>query len=418
MDRRLQAASFGERSVGARHPRNPLRPAAVDRHQSIPAADRDAREQETRMTLRPALPRLLIVLLAMGCAPMRDAPSRFTSDSGRFSARVDEHGTLTLGERSIPFPETASPEARALYVRIMRDAIARAAPDAPSPFASLEAAIAGGQQRLRVRNEIALVRHGATAEEQMLGGVRTIRVTPRVVESREPARVLVNLHGGAFLFYSGSVVEAVPVATFAQIPVVAIDYRMPPAHPFPAALDDVVAVYRALLEHHRPEDIGFYGTSAGANLTAATVLRLDQEGLPRPGAIAVISYGGGDSLATNDGLDPYLSTFGGSDSGLDPIALYAAGHDVEDPLITPLKGDFRGAPPALLVTGTRDLFLSGTTRLHLRMLQQGVDARLVVFDAMWHGFDADVNVDEEIPEAVEASRLIARFFREQLGRTD
>ena len=90
------------------------------------------------MTLRPALPRLLIVLLAMGCAPMRDAPSRFTSDSGRFSARVDEHGTLTLGERSIPFPETASPEARALYVRIMRDAIARAAPDAPSPFASLE----------------------------------------------------------------------------------------------------------------------------------------------------------------------------------------------------------------------------------------------------------------------------------------
>ena len=211
---------------------------------------------------------------------------------------------MTLTERSIPFPDTASPEARAVFTRMMGDAIARAKPGSPSPFANLEAAIAAGQERVAVRNALALSRTGATAEERRIGGVRTIQVTPTAVDPVNRDRVLINLHGGAFLFYSGTLNEAVPVASLGRIRVLALDYRMPPAHPFPAALDDIIAVYQALLADHRPQDIGIYGTSAGANLTAATVLRLGQLGLPQPGAIAIVSYGGGDSVITNDGLDP------------------------------------------------------------------------------------------------------------------
>lgn len=354
-----------------------------------------------------------VIACSFGCStPSSPEPPASASS---FLARIDSDGTLTLGPRTIPFPATASDEAREVFARMMRDAIARATPGAPSPFASLEAAITGAQERVRVRNELALSRHRATAEERMIAGVRTIWVTPSEIDPAHRERILVNLHGGAFLFYSGTLNEAAPVAAAGKIRVIALDYRMPPTHPFPAALDDIVAVYRELLKTYRPENIGLYGTSAGANLSAATVLRLKQLGLPQPGGIAVVSYGWGDSAVVNDGLDPYLSTFGRP--GPDFVALYAAGHDVTDPLITPVNGDFRDTTPALLITGTRDAFLSGTALLHRRMLSHGVDARLVVFEAMWHGFNADVNIDEEIPEAVEASRAIAEFFGRVLGLT-
>ncbi len=351
-------------------------------------------------------------LVQLGCSTLEAredavAPSAFT-------ARIDAEGTLSFGPRSIPFPATASREARAVYIRMMREAIARAAPGAPSPLDDLNAAIAAGQERVRVRNALALSRYGASAEERIVGGVKTIWITPAKLDEKNRDRVLLNLHGGAFMFYSGTVNEAVPVASLGHVRVVAVDYRMPPAHPFPAGLDDVVAVYRTLLADHRPEDIGIYGTSAGANLSAATVLRLKQLGLPQPGAIAVVSYGWGDSAIVNDGLDPYLSSFGAGSP--DFVAAYAAGHDVADPLITPIHGDFHDTAPALLVSGTRDLFLSGTALLQRRMQSHGVDARLVVFEAMWHGFNADINIDEEIPEAVEASRVIADHFARALGR--
>ena len=239
-------------------------------------------------------------------------------------------------------------------------------------------------------------------------------VTPRGLPAANRTRVLLNLHGGAFLFYAGSIYEAVPVAHFAQMTVIAVDYRMPPSHPFPAALDDATAVYRALLERHRPGDIGIYGTSAGAALSASTALNIRALGLPPPGAVGLVSYGWGDTVETLEGLDPNLSSFG--EPRWPWLAIYAGRHDPADPLITPANGDFtRGFPPALLMSGTRDLFLSGTVSLHRKLRDAGVEAELEIFEGMWHGFNADMNTEIDFPEAASASRVVAEFFRRRLG---
>ena len=127
------------------------------------------------------------------------------------------------------------------------------------------------------------------------------RVSPSV---RQTARVLINLHGGAFLWGAGSgaLVEAVPMAATLGVEVVAVDYRMAPEHVFPAASEDVARVYRALLERHDAQTIGVYGCSAGGMLTAQTVAWIIREQLPIPGAIAMICGGGiefgGDSAWT------------------------------------------------------------------------------------------------------------------------
>lgn len=328
---------------------------------------------------------------------------------------MDEKGTVWVSAHPVPLPQTISEAARARYMEAMRAAIARSAPGAQSPFASLDAAVAATQAQLMRQNARVLNRDGTRAQEEVIGGVRVIKVTPRRVSPENGRRILINIHGGAFVFYRGSVVEASPVADAGSISVLAVDYRVAPANRFPAALDDVIAVYRAVLSSYRPQDVGIYGTSAGAQLTAAAVLRLKQLGLPMPGAVAIVSYGVGDSFSSNDGLDPILSTFG--KGGPDLLALYAGGHDLADPLLTPINGDFLGAPPALLITGTRDMFLSGTALLHRALLRNRVDARLIVYEGMWHGFNADPNSDIDPAEAREASQAIADFFTRELGKS-
>ncbi len=276
---------------------------------------------------------------------------------------IDASGVVNLPPRTVPWPKGASEQARTAYVASMRNRLAQVAQSRQAGDVAFEkllpAAIAYTQEQVRRQNARILAMYPVDAKPGEIAGVRVQIVTPRNLPAANRSRVLINLHGGAFLFYAGSIYEAVPVAHFAQMTVIAVDYRMPPAHPFPAALDDATAVYRALLERHEPGDIGIYGTSAGAALSASTALNIRALGLPPPGAVGLVSYGWGDTLETLEGLDPNLSRFGQPPPPW--LALYAGKHDPEDPLITPANGDFtRGFPPALLMSGTRDLFLSGT----------------------------------------------------------
>jgi epsilon-lactone hydrolase len=199
--------------------------------------------------------------------------------------------------------------------------------------------------------------------------------------------------------------------------VLVVDYRMPPSHPYPAALDDVLAVYRALLRSHAPHDIGVFGTSAGAALTGSATLRARDEGLPMPGAVAMVSFGDGDSQGTLDGLDPYLSRWGLSSpmTYREILDFYAPGRRPRDPLIEPQYGDFRrGFPPALLVSSTRDMMLGGTVRLHRALREAEQAAELEIWDGLWHGFNADGLSEVEVPEAMEATRAMAAFFHRRL----
>jgi len=113
-------------------------------------------------------------------------------------------------------------------------------------------------------------RFDVRTEHRTIGGVGVEVVTPASPDPRRTDRVLINLHGGAFMWGAGSgaLVEAVPIAAVARTTVVTVDYRLAPEHRFPAAVEDAVAVYQALLRTYRPEKIGIYGCSAGGALTA------------------------------------------------------------------------------------------------------------------------------------------------------
>ncbi len=230
-------------------------------------------------------------------------------------------------------------------------------------------------------------------------------------------RVLLNLHGGGFLWgaHSGALVEMIPLAALGRIKVIGIDYRQGPEHVFPAATDDVVAVYRKLLETHPAANIGLYGCSAGGVLAGEVVARLIRDGTPVPGAIGTfcgsIAAFGGDSTY----VAPALS---GDPVGSGPVGIerlpYFKGASASDPLVIPANspGMLKRFPPTLLVTGTRDFAMSSVLQSQRLLANAGVEADLHVWDGMWHSFFSD----PELPESKEAYAVMVKFFDAHLGR--
>jgi acetyl esterase/lipase len=259
---------------------------------------------------------------------------------------------------------------------------------------------------------------GVSIAETDLGGVRAYILTPRAIPEAHKDQLVVSLHGGGFIFGHGEAgtQEAMLLAAIGGYKVVSIDYRMAPDAPFPAAIDDVVAAWRALVTTTDPRRMAVEGTSAGGNLTLALMLRAKAEGLPMPAAIAPGSPPSdlaltGDSWKTNEWLDNVIVSAGGP--YLTEVGpLYAGGHDPKDPMLSPLYGDFQGFPPAILTTGTRDLVLSDTVRVHRKLRRAGVDAELHVYEGLSHAqylFDPSLTVSREV------FGEMARFFDKHLA---
>lgn len=300
------------------------------------------------------------------------------------TAALDADGNLVLPRRTIPVPETLSPEARKF--------LATPRPPFP-PWPALDDA-AGWREAVARSNEIFAPIHEVYRQNfagelraLQLGGVATWEAVPRAIPERNRARVILFLHGGAYVFGGGSLAgtAALPLAGAGGYRIFSPDYRMPPGHPFPAALDDAVAVYRELLKDHPPSSIGFVGLSAGGGLAAATILKARDIGLPLPAAAVLLTpeadlTESGDTFATNEDLDIVLRK---------PMPvlnrLYAAGADLRNPYLSPVFGDFsKGFCPAFLQSGTRDLLLSNTVILHRALRRAGIEAELHVFEAMPH----------------------------------
>lgn len=252
-------------------------------------------------------------------------------------------------------------------------------------------------------------RYAVTVTKKTIAGVTVWEVLPERISPDHEDKVLLNVHGGGYVLFAGdlSVYEALSAASLGKIRVLAIDYRMPPDHPFPAAIDDAVAVYREILNDYAPTDIGLFGGSAGGGLAAAMTLVIRDEGLPMPVAVALNTPWSdlsktGDSYFANDGIDPVLVTYDGS---LGEMArVYANGRDYKDPLLSPVYADYsKGFPPTFFLTGTRDLFLSNTVRHHRALRNAGIEADLHVFEALWHDF-------ADIPEKDEAVLEMMAFF--------
>ncbi|WP_241231316.1 alpha/beta hydrolase [Sphingomonas koreensis] len=264
-------------------------------------------------------------------------------------------------------------------------------------------------------------RHFRTREERAsLGGVAVDVVVPGAgITPGNKDRVLINVHGGAFMWGSGSgaLVEAIPIAATMGIKIVTVDYRLTPEHRYPAASEDVTAVYRALLKQYRPEQIGIYGCSAGGVITAQSVAWIRKQGLPRPGAIGTFC----GTAAGFSGDSPYLA--GPIAEGTVPPAgplpkllptAYMAGVAGEDAAAYPLLSDaeIKAFPPTLLLAGSRDFAASALTLAHRRLAQAGVPSELFLFDGLPHAFF----VWPDMPESIEAYRVITRFFDTHLGR--
>jgi monoterpene epsilon-lactone hydrolase len=211
-------------------------------------------------------------------------------------------------------------------------------------------------------------------------------------------------------------IEGIPIANLAKIKVVSVYYRLAPENPFPAAVDDVVSVYKELLKTYKPHSIGIYGTSAGAILTAEVAVRLKQLGVPLPAALGIFS-GVGDFSRVGESRQIFaLNGLPGQmepvDSNHLPDDQYVGKTERTDPLLSPIFADLRGMPPSLLVTSTRDSLLSGTATFHRALLHAGNDSQLVVFEALPHAFWYHFN----FPETTEAREIMANFFDKKVGR--
>ena len=253
-----------------------------------------------------------------------------------------------------------------------------------------------------------------TITRDIIAGVAVHRVVPNDVVLGKG--LFIYVHGGAYVFGGGdaSVGEGALIAARSGITAISIDYRMPPDDPHPAAVTDLEMVYRALLETHDATNIGMGGTSAGGGLSMAAVHHFKALGLPIPGALYLGTPWAdltktGDTMFTLEGIDRVLVTYDGM---LEAAALlYADGEDLKDPLLSPVYGDLAGFPATYLVTGTRDMFLSDTVRVHRKLRNSGVEADLNVYEGLSHAEYAFVAGS---PEHEATYRELAEFLRRHL----
>jgi epsilon-lactone hydrolase len=347
---------------------------------------------------------LLCVLLPMAFYfACKRPPGTFDA---RDSATFDSDGTAHI-TRVVPVPSTVSPEAQKWLASLTL----------PGNSSETLAQRRAGLDEWRKRDAAEARRlYPVNVQETTIAGVRTDIITPLDAWQANRGRVLISLHGGGFNADSGSLIEGVPISNLAKIKVVSVYYRLAPENPFPAAVEDVIAVYKELLKTYSPGNIGIFGTSAGATLTAEVTAQLKQSGILLPGALGMFSTHPDYSRVTDSlqlfGLDGFPGAIGPSNPNHPSDDLYVGHTNRKDPVLSPLFSDLRSWPPSLLVTGTRDLLLSDTVRFHLALLREGNDAQLVVFDALPHAFWYHF----QLPETKQALAIMARFFDDKLGR--
>ena len=316
--------------------------------------------------------------------------------------------------RTIPVPETVSPQMQKLIAAPLTPTW-NVIPQTPEAWkAQVNAVTVATLQALPALRETLHVK----VEPTTIDGVKVYMVGPESLPPENRDRLLVHVHGGCFVSFPGEsgTVEAVYMAGFGRFKIISVDYRMPPNHPYPAALDDAMTVWKAAVKMADPKNMAIFGSSAGGALTLSMIHRAKRDNLPLPAAIAPGTpmsdlTGSGDTFRTNAMLDNVLVAYGANCD--QRAALYINGHDTKNPMLSPLFGDMHGFPPTILTSGTRDLLLSNTVRVHRKLRQAGVEAVLQVFEGQSHAqYYRDVNA----PETKEAFEEIANFFDKHLGK--
>src|SRR5271169_6136073 len=251
-----------------------------------------------------SLPLLLASAIVQAQQPaVAPMPTTTAQAPTRDTSYIDAQGTAHV-TRVVPVPKTISTEAQRR--------LSRSEPDQGPPQSLAGRRKGTDAYTARARVEWSRLCPNQLVEEK-IAGVPVRIVTPEGLPEANRDWVLVNLHGGGFNTDSGSYTESIPIAGYSKIKVVAVLYRLAPEHPFPAAVDDSVAVYKELLKTYKPDHIVIYGTSAGAVLTAQVAARLKQLGLPFPAALGIFSglgdyarHGDSEALFSLRGLSGHL----------------------------------------------------------------------------------------------------------------
>lgn len=327
---------------------------------------------------------------------------------------VGPDGTLNVNHLAVPLSTFLSPEARSYMLHLLHDQ-----PFAGGPSAAQD--IKGYRAR---QDEIMnwflkpiRARYPVNVEHRTIAGIYTDVVTPKDgVAPKNRNRVLLNMHGGGFVSgaRTAALVESIPIAAVEKIEVITIDYRMGPEYKFPAASEDVAAVYREVLKRYSPQHIGLYGCSAGGMLTAMSIAWFQKNHFPNPAAIGVLcasigDLGGGDASFLTGPLNGFPSP-----GGAQFRPAYLSNVDPKDPLVYPINSPALVAkfPPTLLVTSTRGMEYSSAINSHNALVRAGVDAELHVWDGLPHAFW----YNSDLPESREVYAVIARFFDWHFGK--
>lgn len=345
------------------------------------------------------------------------------------STRFDANGTVHVPAYTMLQSEFTSEEFKKAYAEHLRRI--QTFPHPPAGDATKAEWERFDSDSVRVVDGDALIwdkqHYPVDVVDTKMGGVHVGVVTPKEgIDPKNRNRVLINLRGGGFIMGRGltsGLIESMPIASIGRMKVVTVDYRQAPDFKFPAASEDVEAVYRELLKVYKPEAIGIYGCSAGGALTGQSVAWFQSKGLPRPGAVGIFCAGPvpfglrGDSAMWGVLGLPGTSWGTAAPSSAQRMPQgYMQGADINDPRAYPGSSTAVLArfPPTLLISGTRSGDMSAAIVAHARFLKLGVDSYLYIIEGGWHG--AYNTGGYATPEGIDTVQYIARWFQQHLAR--
>jgi acetyl esterase/lipase len=348
---------------------------------------------------------------------------------------IDADGTLHVPDFVIPPSDLVSPQFNKAYVKHATGTLAMSKlkqaglPALSAPKAEWEDFDAKYDHSLAAPIAWDLEHYPVTVVDTRMAGIHVGIISPvGGVEPQNQHRVLINLHGGGFVVgrgLSAGELESIPIASIGKIKVITIDYRQAPYYKYPAASEDVEAVYRGLLNQYEPRAIGIFGGSAGGLLTSQVVAWFQAHNLPPPGAVGIfwaappsspLLFGQrGDSTMWGLTGVPGASTQRMTAAMLAAAGWYLDSANINDPSAFPSSSDdvLSKFPPTLFLSGTRSFDLSPAVVAHARFLKLGVDSSLYVMEGGWHGAYLSTGGS---PEEHDVNVYIAQWFKRHLAR--
>ncbi|CAH7042384.1 alpha/beta hydrolase fold domain-containing protein [Vibrio alginolyticus] len=332
-----------------------------------------------------------------------------------FSAGVmanTDKNTLTLSSQPIPLTTAVSPEFYEFSKNFPAANVEALQENLPKTESEWRSVVESRDKAAIERAKFIAHTLEVTIEKASIAGVDVYWVTPKTVAPELKDKLFVAIQGGAYMLNSGlaSAAEASIIAAKMQIPVIAIDYTKSIDAPAPAARNDIITVWNELLKNHSAESIVMGGSSAGGSLTLAVTQELNKQALPIPSALYVGTPSvdmtmTGDSRYINEGLDHILGAWRGMSSAM--VDVYVGDLELSDPVVSVINGSFNNFPPTYLITGTRDLLLSDTVRVHRELRRTGVAAELNVYEGQSHG---DYAAAFGTPESNEHYQALSEFL--------